>query len=299
MMTEILQQLINGIALGSIYALIALGYTMVYGILRLINFAHGDIYMVGAYAGYFAIVSFKWGIVPSFIFAMLVCALLGMSIEKFAYRPLRIRNAPRIAALTTAIGVSFLLENIGVIFWTPTPRAFPQVLPLKIYQGIYERFGIIVNNRQLVIVSVAIILMIFLQFIVNRTKIGMAMRAVSFDRETAWMMGVNIDYVISFTFAIGSMLAAAGGVLVGIYFNRIDPLMGIMPGVKAFVAAVLGGIGIIPGAMVGGFILGIAEILVSAFIASSYRDAIAFAILIIILLVKPSGIFGAITREKV
>jgi branched-chain amino acid transport system permease protein len=297
MISEILQQLINGIALGSIYALIALGYTMVYGILKLINFAHGDVYMVGAFVGYFAITSFHWGIMPAFLFAMIVCAILGVSIERFAYRPLRI--APRIAALTTAIGVSFLLENLGVILWSPTPRAFPQVLSLKIYQGIYQRFGVIVNNRQLVILSVSIGLMILLQFIVNKTKIGMAMRAVSFDRETAWMMGVNIDYVISFTFAIGSMLAAAGGVLVGIYFNRIDPLMGVMPGVKAFVAAVLGGIGSIPGAMVGGFILGIAEILVSAFIASTYRDAIAFAILIIILLVKPSGIFGTITREKV
>lgn len=296
-MIEFIQQLINGIALGSIYALIALGYTMVYGILRLINFAHGDIYMVGAFAGYFAIVSFKWGIIPAFIFSMLICALLGISIEKFAYKPLR--NAPRIAALTTAIGVSFLLENLGIIFWTPTPRAFPQVIPLRIYQGIYERFGIIINNRQIVIISISIVLMLILQFIVNKTKIGMAMRAVSFDRETAWMMGVDINQVISFTFAIGSMLAAAGGVLVGIYFNRIDPLMGVMPGVKAFVAAVLGGIGIIPGAMVGGFILGIAEILVSAFIASSYRDAIAFAILIVILLVKPSGIFGIATREKV
>lgn len=296
-MTEIIQQLINGIALGSIYALIALGYTMVYGILRLINFAHGDIYMVGAFAGYFAIVSFKWGIVPSFIFSMLVSALLGMTIERFAYKPLR--NAPRIAALTTAIGVSFLLENLGIIFWSPTPRAFPQVIPLRIYQSLYERFGIIINNRQMVIISISIALMILLQFIVNKTKIGMAMRALSYDRETAWMMGVNINRVISFTFAIGSMLAAAGGVLVGIYFNRIDPLMGVMPGVKAFVAAVLGGIGIIPGAIVGGFILGIAEILVSAFIASSYRDAIAFAILIVILLVKPSGIFGIATREKV
>jgi len=296
-MVEFLQQMINGIALGSIYALIALGYTMVYGILGLINFAHGDIYMVGAFAGYFAMTLFKWGIVPSFIFSMLVCALLGVGIERFAYKPLR--NAPRIAVLTTAIGVSFLLENLGVIFWTPTPRAFPQVIPLKIYQGIYERFGVIINNRQIVIVSISIALMILLQFIVNRTKIGMAMRAVSSDRETAWMMGVNIDHVISFTFAIGSMLAAAGGVLVGIYFNRIDPLMGVMPGIKAFVAAVLGGIGIIPGAMVGGFILGIAEILVSAFIASSYRDAIAFAILILILLVRPSGIFGTAAREKV
>ncbi|ACI19830.1 branched-chain amino acid ABC transporter permease [Dictyoglomus thermophilum] len=293
MLENILQQIINGISLGSIYALIALGYTMVYGILRLINFAHGDIYMLGAFIGFFALGSWDMPFAIGLIVAMLLTAIIGILVEKLAYKPLR--NAPRISLLITAIGVSFLLENIMVLLVGATPRAFPQKIPTEVYLiG-----NIIVTNKQIIILSVSIFLMLFLQFVVNKTKIGRAMRAVSQDKEMAQMLGVNIDNVISFTFALGSALAAAGGVLVGMYFNKIEPYMGIMPGLKAFVAAVLGGIGIIPGAMLGGFIMGIAEVLVSAFISSTIRDAIAFIILIVILLVKPTGILGKYMREKV
>ncbi|MEN3012448.1 branched-chain amino acid ABC transporter permease [Dictyoglomus thermophilum] len=293
MLENILQQIINGISLGSIYALIALGYTMVYGILRLINFAHGDIYMLGAFIGFFALGSWNMPFAIGLIIAMLLTAIIGILVEKLAYKPLR--NAPRISLLITAIGVSFLLENIMVLLVGATPRAFPQKIPTEVYLiG-----NIIVTNKQIIILSVSIFLMLFLQFVVNKTKIGRAMRAVSQDKEMAQMLGVNIDNVISFTFALGSALAAAGGVLVGMYFNKIEPYMGVMPGLKAFVAAVLGGIGIIPGAMLGGFIMGIAEVLVSAFISSTIRDAIAFIILIVILLVKPTGILGKYMREKV
>jgi branched-chain amino acid transport system permease protein len=292
-MVDILQQIINGISLGSIYALIALGYTMVYGILRLINFAHGDIFMVGAFIGYFALGSWNLPFALGLIIAMIGASVLGMIIERFAYRPLR--TAPRISLLITAIGVSFLLENLMVLIVGASPRSFPQSIPVDIY----NIGGLILTNRQIIILLISILLMILLQFIVMRTKIGKAMRAVSQDKEMALMLGINIDSVIAFTFALGSSLAAAGGVLVGLYFNKIEPYMGVMPGLKAFVAAVLGGIGIIPGAMLGGFILGIAEILVSAFISSTVRDAVAFIILIIILLVRPSGLLGKYMREKV
>uniref|UniRef100_A0A7C3MK61 Branched-chain amino acid ABC transporter permease n=1 Tax=Dictyoglomus thermophilum TaxID=14 RepID=A0A7C3MK61_DICTH len=292
-MVDILQQIINGISLGSIYALIALGYTMVYGILRLINFAHGDIFMVGAFIGYFALGSWNLPFALGLVVAMIGASVIGMLIERFAYRPLRI--APRISLLITAIGVSFLLENLMVLIVGASPRSFPQSIPVDIY----NIGGLILTNRQIIILLISILLMILLQFIVMRTKIGKAMRAVSQDKEMALMLGINIDSVISFTFALGSALAAAGGVLVGLYFNKIEPYMGVMPGLKAFVAAVLGGIGIIPGAMLGGFILGIAEVLVSAFISSTVRDAVAFIILIIILLVRPSGLLGKYMREKV
>jgi branched-chain amino acid transport system permease protein len=292
-MVDILQQIINGISLGSIYALIALGYTMVYGILRLINFAHGDIFMVGAFIGYFALGSWNLPFALGLVIAMIGASVLGMIIERFAYRPLR--TAPRISLLITAIGVSFLLENLMVLIVGASPRSFPQSIPVDIY----NIGGLILTNRQIIILLISILLMILLQFIVMRTKIGKAMRAVSQDKEMVLMLGINIDSVIAFTFALGSALAAAGGVLVGLYFNKIEPYMGVMPGLKAFVAAVLGGIGIIPGAMLGGFILGIAEILVSAFISSTVRDAVAFIILIIILLVRPSGLLGKYMREKV
>ncbi|HPU44456.1 MAG TPA: branched-chain amino acid ABC transporter permease, partial [Dictyoglomaceae bacterium] len=254
---------------------------------------HGDIYMVGAFIGYFALGTWNLPFALGLIIAMLGAAILGIVIERFAYRPLRL--APRISLLITAIGVSFLLENLMVLLVGASPRSFPQSIPLKVY----DIGGLILTNRQIIILSTAIILMIILQFIVMRTKIGKAMRAVSEDREMALMLGINIDNVIAFTFVIGSVLAAAGGVLVGLYFNKIEPYMGVMPGLKAFVAAVLGGIGIIPGAMLGGFILGIAEVLVSAFISSTVRDAVSFIILIIILLVRPSGLLGKYIREKV
>lgn len=293
-MQQLAQQLINGISLGSIYALIALGYTMVYGIIKLINFAHGDIYMVGAYVGFFATTTLGLSFFPALLMAMAVAGIAGMIIEKAAYRPLR--NAPKIAVLITAIGVSLLLEYGGILLVSPQPRTFPAVFPTQTFN---LPGGLVINNQQIVILAVALALMVLLTYIVNRTKIGKAMRAVSYDTDAARLMGIDVDKVISYTFAIGSSLAAAAGVLVGVYYNSIDPLMGIMPGLKAFVAAVLGGIGVIPGAMMGGVILGVIEALVSGFISSTFRDAAAFAILIIILLFRPSGILGKNVREKV
>ena len=275
---QFLQQLINGISLGSIYALIALGYTMIYGILKLINFAHGDIYMLGAYFGFVATTMFGFSFLPAILFAMACAAVAGIIIERIAYRPMR--NAPRIAILITAIGVSFLLEYGMMLIATPQPRTFPAVFSADVY----HLGPLVINSQQVVILVSAIILMAVLTYIVQYTKIGKAMRAVSFDTDAARLMGINIDRVISATFALGSALAAAGGVLVGIYYNSIDPLMGMVPGIKAFVAAVLGGIGIIPGAMVGGIILGVVEAMVSGFISSTFRDAAAFGILIIILM---------------
>ena len=290
---QFIQQLINGVSLGSIYALIALGYTMIYGIIKLINFAHGDIYMVGAYLGFFAVTAGNLPILPALLISMAVTACLGMLVEKLAYKPLR--HAPRISILITAIGVSFFLEYASMYFVTPTPRTFPNVI-----ENIsFNVAGFIINGQQLLIFSITIILMALLTYIVQKTKLGKAMRAASFDTETAQLMGVDSDKVISMTFCIGSALAAAAGVLVGVYYNTIDPLMGIMPGLKAFVAAVLGGIGILPGAVVGGIILGVIEALVSGFISSTFRDAAAFAILILVLLIKPSGLFGKNVNEKV
>ena len=287
------QQMVNGISLGSIYALIALGYTMIYGIIKLINFAHGDIYMLGAYFGFIATSYLGLSFVPAIIFAMACAAIAGIIIERVAYRPMR--NAPRIAILITAIGVSFLLEYGMILIASPQPRTFPAVFDAEIY----HLGPVVVNNQQIVILISALILMTVLTYIVNSTKAGKAMRAVSFDADAARLMGINIDRVISMTFALGSALAAAGGVLVGVYYNSIDPLMGMLPGIKAFVAAVLGGIGIIPGAMLGGLILGVVEALVSGFLCSTFRDATAFGILILILLYRPSGILGKNVREKV
>ena len=290
---QIAQQLINGVSLGSIYALIALGYTMVYGIIKLINFAHGDIYMVGAYLGFFAVTNLGLPIVPALILAMIITGLLGIVIEKLAYKPLR--HAPRISALISAIGVSLFLEYAMMYFVSPTPRPFP-----PLFQDVAFSVGsLVINGQQMLILGITCFLMVVLTYIVQYTKIGKAMRAASYDTETAQLMGINADRVISFTFWIGSSLAAVAGVLVGVYYNSIDPLMGIMPGIKAFVAAVLGGIGILPGAVAGGLILGIVEAFVSGFVSSTFRDAAAFAILILVLLFKPAGLFGKNTREKV
>ena len=287
------QQLINGVSLGSIYALIALGYTMIYGIIKLINFAHGDIYMLGAYFGFVATSMLGLSFIPALIFAMVAAAIAGIFIERVAYRPMR--NAPRIAILITAIGVSFFLEYGMILIATPQPRTFPAV-----FEGtIYNVAGLVINSQQIVILVSALVLMAGLTYIVNHTKAGKAMRAVSFDTDAAQLMGINIDKVISMTFALGSALAAAAGVLVGVYYNSIDPLMGMMPGMKAFVAAVLGGIGIIPGAMLGGIIMGVVEAMVSGFFSSTFRDAAAFGILILILLYKPAGLLGKNIREKV
>ena len=291
-MQQILQQLINGVSLGSIYALIALGYTMIYGIIKLINFAHGDIYMVGAYLGFYAI-TLGIPVVPAILISMAVTSLLGVAVERFAYRPLR--HAPRISVLITAIGVSFLLEYVMMALVSPTPRTFPATI--SDVSWTFE--GLVINGQQLLIMGVTFVLMIILTYIVRATKIGKAMRATSYDTEAAQLMGINADRIISITFAIGSALAAVAGVLIGIYYNSIDPLMGLMPGIKAFVAAVFGGIGILPGAVVGGIVLGIVEAFISGFGFSMFRDAAAFAILILVLLLRPAGIFGKNIKEKV
>lgn len=290
---QFVQQLINGVSLGSIYALVALGYTMIYGIIKLINFAHGDIYMLGAYAGFFATTTLKLSFVPALIFAMIAAGLAGIIIERLAYRPMR--SAPRIAILITAIGVSFFLEYGMMLLVTPQPRTFPAVFTATVYNV----GGLIVNSQQILILLTAVLLMVGLTYIVQKTMVGKAMRAVSYDMEAASLMGINVDKVVSYTFALGSALAAAAGVLVGVYYNSIDPLMGIMPGLKAFVAAVLGGIGILPGAMLGGVLLGVVEAMVSGFFSSTFRDAAAFAILILILLLRPAGLLGKNIREKV
>lgn len=294
-MEQLLQQVINGISLGSIYALIALGYTMVYGIIKLINFAHGEVYMVGAYVGYFCMTTLQLGFVPSLFIAMIVCTLLGITIEKVAYKPLR--NSTRIAVLITAIGLSLFLQYGMMFFVTAKVRTYPAM------EGFMaERFqlgSIVITIQQILIMVITLVLMIALQLVVKRTKTGKAMRAVSQDSDAAQLMGINVNSTISFTFALGSALAGAAGIMVGIYYNSINPLMGSMPGLKAFIAAVLGGIGIIPGAMIGGYLIGIIEVFVSGYGNSMYRDAVVFAILILILIIKPSGILGKNSREKV
>lgn len=292
-MDQFLQQLVNGVSLGSIYALIALGYTMVYGIIKLINFAHGDVYMIGAYVGFAVTTYAGLGFVPALIISMVACSVLGMTIEKIAYKPLR--NSTRIAVLITAIGMSLLLEYVMMYFVGAEVRSYPKLLSASVL-----KFGnVIISMQQIYIIVTAIALMVILQYVVNKTKVGKAMRAVSADPDAAQLMGIKVDSTISFTFAIGSALAGAGGVLVGIYYNSIDPLMGMMPGLKAFVAAVFGGIGSIPGAMIGGLSIGMLETLVSGYGFSMYRDAAVFAFLIVILILKPSGLLGKNTKEKV
>ena len=292
-MTEFFQQLVNGLSIGSIYALIALGYTMVYGIIKLINFAHGDIYMLGAYVGFISIAQLHLGFFPALLLAMVVCGVLGVIIERIAYKPLR--NATRIAALITAIGVSYFLEYSTQKIMGPGVKTYPSVLSNQTFHV----FGIQIQMQQIYILAITIILMLALQFIVRKPKIGRSMRAVSGDADAAKLMGINVDATISYTFAIGSALAGAGGVLVGMYYNTINPLMGMVPGIKAFVAAVFGGIGIIPGAMFGGFFIGIVEALVTAYGSSLYKDAVVYAILILILIIKPAGLLGKNVKEKV
>ncbi len=288
-----LQQLVNGLILGSVYALLALGYTMVYGIIKLINFAHGDIYMIGAFMGYYLINILKFNFFLSLILAMIGTAILGVIIEFLAYRPLR--NSTRIAALITAIGVSFLLQYGMIFFVGANTRSFPQVIKtVRFNLG-----SISISNIQLLILGISIFLMVALQFIVQKTKMGKAMRAVSVDSDAAQLMGINVNRTISFTFALGSALAGAAGVLIALYYNSLEPLMGMTPGIKSFVAAVLGGIGIIPGAALGGFVIGLLETFATALGLSDFRDAIVYAILIVILLIRPAGILGKNVKEKV
>jgi branched-chain amino acid transport system permease protein len=327
-MATFLQQLVNGISLGAIYALIALGYTMVYGVLKLINFAHGDVFMVGAFTGYYlangigvraasSLMSnpeassigrlLSRGILgggvaePSLITALLImllvmviCAFIGVIIERFAYRP--VRKYSRLTALITAIGVSLLLENGGQLIFGADPKSYPQLIAAR---NIALPGGVNVTNQDLIVLVIALGLMVALQFIVYRTKTGKAMRAVSFNLQSAKLMGINTDRIIAFTFALGSALAAAAGVLVAIRIPRIDPLMGILVGLKAFVAAVLGGIGNIPGAVLGGLLIGLTETMVVGYLSPTYKDAVAFAILILILLFRPTGLLGSVAQEKV
>jgi len=292
---QLLQQIINGISLGSIYALIALGYTMVYGIIKLINFAHSDIYMLGAFIGYFSMTTLKLGFIPSLLLAMVFCTITGVVIEKVAYKPLR--HATRIAVLITAIGVSLFIEYTTMAIAGANVRSYPPLTGILTKSFMLGNINI--SMQQIIILGITIILMILLQFIVKKTRIGKAMRAVSLDSDAAELMGINVNTTISFTFALGSALAGAAGILVGIYYNSINPLMGMLPGIKAFVAAVFGGIGIIPGAMIGGYFIGIVEVLVSGYSNSLYRDGVVFAILILVLIIKPTGLLGKNSREKV
>jgi branched-chain amino acid transport system permease protein len=303
-MATFFQQLVNGLSIGSIYALIALGYTMVYGVLKLINFAHSEVFMVGSFAGFYT--AYQLGYQPSdpasfglgrtlvvLIVAMACCAALGVTIERLAYRPLR--QAARLSPLITAIGVSILLQNLGVILFGANPKAFPTIIA----ESRYDVGGVVITNVKIMIFVVSAVLMVALEYLVQRTWTGKAMRALSVNLAAARLMGISVNRVIAFTFVVGSGLAAAGGILFGLDQAKIEPLMGVMVGLKAFVAAVLGGIGNIPGAAVGGVLIGIAEQMTAGYISADYRDAITFAILIGVLIVRPQGLLGSVKVEKV
>lgn len=296
-MSQFLEQLVNGLQLGFVYALIAVGYTMVYGIIKLINFAHGDVFMVGAFMAYFGYAQWHLPLWVTLLLAMATCALLGMLIERLAYRPLREKGAPRIAALITAIGVSLFIENVASLKFVfgPNFRRVPSMIP----EVQWTYFGLTVNSVQLLVIAVVLLLVIALQLIVYRTKIGKAMRAVALDMDAARLMGINVDRVITYTFALGSALAAAAGALFAMAYPQIFPYMGIMPGLKAFTAAVLGGIGSLWGALLGAIIMGQAEVLTAAYLTTAFRDAVAFSILILVLLFRPSGLLGRTGPEKV
>lgn len=311
-MAELVQHLINGVAAGTIYALVALGYTMVYGVLKLINFAHGDVMMVGVYAGYAtsrqmgreASSSFL-GVTVVFLVAMALCAMIGFLIERFAYRPLR--EKPRLVALITAIGVSFAISygfqletKIGDVTVLPgaAPRAFPEIIRPTEWLILGDR-DVVVWNWQVISILIAAGLMVGLQYLVFKTRFGVAMRAVSFDHRTSALMGIPVDRIIAVTFMLGSALAAGAGILYAIKDTLVQPLMGVQVGLKAFVAAVIGGIGHVPGAMVGAILLGLVEEFVVGYGSSTWRDAVAFGFLIIVLLVRPEGLFGKVTAEKV
>jgi branched-chain amino acid transport system permease protein len=290
---RLLSQLINGLHVGSVYALIALGYTMVYGIVKLINFAHGDIIMVGAYAALMLFTNTALPFVVVVVMAVAVCVVLGVVIERIAYKPLR--SSPRISSLITTIGVSFFLQNSIQLMFSPTPRPFPVRVNLpSLIVGPLR-----VSGLTLLTILTAVALMILLELFVRRTRMGKAMRAVSEDISAAQLMGININTTISVTFAIGACLAAVGAVLYSTAYPTVSPTMGALPGLKAFIAAVLGGIGLMPGAMIGGFIMGVAESLTKGYVSTQLADAVVFGILIIVLLVKPSGLLGKNVNEKV
>ena len=290
-----MQQLVNGLSLGSLYALIAIGYTMVYGILRLINFAHGDLLMVAAYVGVMAVGLFSLPWPVAFFLAMAVTGLLGVMLERGAYRPLR--RAPRISLLISAIAVSFLLENLALMLAGGRPKPFP--VP-ELFSGAFLWGGVYIQRVALVIPVVTALLLAGLFYIVYRTRFGRAMRAIALDLETTSLMGINVDRIISLTFLLGSLLAGAGGILWAMRYPQVNPLMGILPGLKAFIAAVLGGIGNLTGAVLGGLILGMAEVLFVAFFPEwgGYKDAVAFSLLIILLLVRPTGLLGEFLAEE-
>jgi branched-chain amino acid transport system permease protein len=291
-MSYLLQQVLNALQLGSIYALIALGYTMVYGILTMINFAHGDLFMVGAFLCFLSVLLFKLPFVATLVVSMLGTALLGVTIERFAYKPLR--QAPRVSAIITALGVGLFLENFTLAL-SPYPKHIPALIP----NVIWVLGGISISLLQVVVIALSLVLMVVLDLIVRRTMVGMAMRAISWDKTVAPLMGVPVDGVISATFAIGTSLGGVAGVLYALCYPVIDPYMGIMVGWKAFISAVVGGIGNIRGAMIGGYILGMVEILVVAFLPSTYRDLVAFALLLVLLVFRPHGILGRPAVQKV
>ncbi|NLS85239.1 MAG: branched-chain amino acid ABC transporter permease [Ruminococcaceae bacterium] len=287
--------LVNGISLGSIYAIIALGYTMVYGIARMLNFAHGDVIMIGSYLVFVLMGSLGMPPFVAVLGAMVGCTLLGITIERIAYKPLR--EAPSLAVLLTAIGVSYLLQNVALLIWGSNPKSFTSVVkmdPIRLFDG-----QLVITGETLATIIISVIIMIALTLFVNRTKMGRAMLAVSEDKGAAQLMGINVNRTISLTFAIGSALAAIAGVLLCSTYPTLQPTTGAMPGIKAFVAAVFGGIGSIPGAMLGGVLLGVIESLSKAYISSQMADAIVFGVLVIVLLVKPKGILGKAVKEKV
>lgn len=290
------QHLANGISVGSLYALIAIGYTMVYGILRLINFAHGDIFMMAIYFAFYGVVTFFLPWYVSFIVAIILTCVLGVAVEAVAYKP--IRQAPRISILISAIGVSFLLESLATVIFGGRPKTFPQI---PFFTNSVTIAGVHIQMLSFMIPVISIVLMVLLMYLINKTKTGMAMRACSKDMETAGVMGINVNRTISVTFGIGSILAAIGGIMWGLKYPSILPLMGIMPGLKCFIAAVVGGIGNVKGAVLGGFLLGIGEIMLVAFFPTltGYKDALAFVVLIVVLLFKPTGLLGEIVAEKV
>lgn len=290
-MINFINQIINGLSTGSMYALVAIGYTMVYGIAKMINFAHGDIIMAGAY---FALLSMSYiGPIPAILFSIVATAALGVLTEKVAYKPLRGKGS--LEVLITAIGVSYLLENVFLLIFGSAARTFPQIMP----KGTINLGGISIKYITLITLIVTAVCTAILLFFINKTKLGKAMRAVSEDQGAAQLMGINVDTTVSLTFAIGSGLGAIAGVIYGCAYSLITPYIGLMLGIKAFIAAVLGGIGSVPGAMVGGLMLGVAESLTIAYISSDFSDAVVFGILIIVLLVKPAGLFGKNVREKV
>ena len=294
-MTQFLSYLCNGISLGSVYAIIALGYTMVYGIAKMLNFAHGDVIMIGGYIAFCAMQ--YWGLPPvlSVIAAMLVCTALGVTIERLAYKPLR--KATSLAVLITAIGMSYLLQNIALLVWGANPKSFPSVVSLGTLSLMNGQ--LIISGTAVVTIIACIIIMVALTLFTSKTKMGKAMRVVSEDKGAAELMGINVNFTISITFAIGSALAAIAGVLLCSAYPTLQPTTGSMPGIKAFTAAVFGGIGSIPGAMVGGILLGVIEILGKAYVSTELGDAFVFAVLIVVLLVKPTGLLGKIVHEKV